>query len=65
MCAVWWEESFKVVGVCHGEKWHERLLTNEKCAKAIDFGKFYRAPEDKRMLNCNKFSGRIAGSAMC
>ena len=38
-------------GVRRGEKWHERLLANEKCAKAIDFGKFYRAPENKRMLN--------------
>lgn len=64
MRAIWWEESFKV-DVCHGEKWHERLLTNGKFAKAIDFSTSYRAPEDKRMLNRDESFERAANSAMC
>ena len=41
----------RVIGIRHGEKMYETLLTNEECAHAIDLGNFYRVPEDKRDLN--------------
>ncbi|MCW2278083.1 polysaccharide biosynthesis protein [Heliophilum fasciatum] len=49
------EEDIKVIGIRHGEKVYETLLTNEECAHAIDLGKFYRVPCDKRDLNYNKY----------
>lgn len=45
----------KVIGIRHGEKMYETLLTNEECANAIDMGDFYRVPADKRDLNYDKF----------
>ncbi len=45
----------KVIGIRHGEKLYETLLTNEECAHAIDMGDFYRVPCDKRDLNYDKF----------
>ena len=45
----------KVIGIRHGEKMYETLLTNEECANAIDMGEFYRVPCDKRSLNYDKF----------
>ena len=45
----------KVIGIRHGEKMYETLLTNEECANAIDLGNFYRVPADKRDLNYDKF----------
>ena len=45
----------KVIGIRHGEKMYETLLTNEECAKAIDMGDFYRVPCDKRSLNYDKY----------
>lgn len=45
----------KIIGIRHGEKMYETLLTNEECAKAIDMGNFYRVPCDKRGLNYDKF----------
>jgi UDP-glucose 4-epimerase len=45
----------KVIGIRHGEKMYETLLTNEECAKAIDMGDFYRVPADNRSLNYDKF----------
>lgn len=44
-----------VIGVRHGEKMYETLLTNEECAHAYDLGNFYRVPCDKRGLNYDKF----------
>ncbi len=49
------KESIKVIGIRHGEKMYETLLTNEECAHAIDMGNFYRVPCDKRGLNYDKF----------
>lgn len=49
------KEEIKVIGIRHGEKMYETLLTNEECAKAIDMGDFYRVPADNRGLNYNKF----------
>ena len=49
------KENIKVIGIRHGEKMYETLLTNEECAGAIDMGNFYRVPCDKRGLNYDKF----------
>ena len=45
----------RVIGIRHGEKMYETLLTNEECANAIDLGNFYRVPCDKRDLNYDKY----------
>lgn len=45
----------KVIGIRHGEKMYETLLTSEECAHAIDLGNFYRVPCDKRGLNYDKY----------
>ena len=49
------KENIKVIGIRHGEKMYETLLTNEECANAIDMGNFYRVPCDKRGLNYDKY----------
>ena len=49
------KNNIKVIGIRHGEKMYETLLTNEECANAIDLGNFYRVPSDKRGLNYDKF----------
>lgn len=48
-------EDIKVIGIRHGEKMYETLLTNEECAKAVDMGNFYRVPADNRGLNYDKY----------
>ena len=45
----------KVIGIRHGEKLYETLLTNEECANAADMGDFYRVPCDKRGLNYDRY----------
>lgn len=47
--------AIKVIGIRHGEKMYETLLTNEECADAYDLGDFYRVPADKRDLNYDKY----------
>ncbi|MBR2847481.1 MAG: polysaccharide biosynthesis protein [Clostridia bacterium] len=49
------KSEIKVIGIRHGEKMYETLLTNEECAGAIDMGNFYRVPADKRDLNYDKY----------
>ncbi len=49
------KNAIKVIGIRHGEKMYETLLTNEECANAIDMGNFYRVPCDKRGLNYDKY----------
>ena len=48
-------DDIRVIGIRHGEKMYETLLTNEECAKAIDLGGFYRVPADNRGLNYDKY----------
>lgn len=48
----------RVIGIRHGEKLYETLLTNEECARAVDLGDFYRVPCDKRDLNYERFFSR-------
>ncbi len=45
----------RIIGVRHGEKLYETLLTNEECANAVDMGQFYRVPADNRGLNYDKY----------
>jgi UDP-glucose 4-epimerase len=45
----------KTIGIRHGEKMYETLLTNEECAHALDLGDFYRVPADNRDLNYDKY----------
>ena len=49
------KEDIKVIGIRHGEKMYETLLTNEECAKAVDMGNYYRVPADNRGLNYDKY----------
>lgn len=49
------EQDIKIIGIRHGEKMYETLLTNEECAKVLDMGNFYRVPSDKRDLNYDKY----------
>ena len=49
------DSEIKVIGIRHGEKMYETLLTNEECAHATDMGNFYRVPADKRSLNYDKY----------
>lgn len=49
------KEDIKVIGIRHGEKLYETLLTKEECAKAVDMGDFYRVPADNRDLNYDKY----------
>ncbi|MBR6602688.1 MAG: polysaccharide biosynthesis protein, partial [Clostridia bacterium] len=49
------KEQIKVIGIRHGEKMYETLLTNEECSRAVDMGNFYRVPCDNRGLNYDKY----------
>ncbi|MBR2323074.1 MAG: polysaccharide biosynthesis protein [Clostridia bacterium] len=49
------KDNIKIIGIRHGEKMYETLLTNEECANAIDLGNFYRVPSDNRGLNYDKY----------
>ena len=49
------QTEIRVIGIRHGEKLYETLLTNEECANAIDLGNFYRVPSDNRGLNYDKY----------
>ena len=48
-------ERIKIIGIRHGEKMYETLLTNEECAHAEDLGNFYRVPCDRRGLNYDQY----------
>ena len=49
------KKDIKVIGIRHGEKMYETLLTDEECAKAEDLGDFFRVPADNRSLNYDKY----------
>ena len=49
------KDNIKVIGIRHGEKMCETLLTKEECAKVFDMGDFYRVPADNRDLNYDKY----------
>ena len=48
-------KTIRVIGIRHGEKMYETLLTNEECSHAIDMGNYYRVPCDNRGLNYDKY----------
>lgn len=43
------------IGIRHGEKMYETLLTNEECTRAEDMGGYFRVPADTRDLNYEKY----------
>lgn len=49
------KEDIRVIGIRHGEKMFETLLTNEECARAIDMGAYFRVPADNRGLNYDQY----------
>lgn len=49
------DNEIKIIGIRHGEKMYETLLTKEEAAKAIDMGNFFKVPMDKRDLNYDKY----------
>ena len=49
------DNPIRVIGIRHGEKMYETLLTNEECVHAVDMGDFYRVPSDSRDLNYDKY----------
>ena len=55
------DNEVKVIGIRHGEKMYETLLTNEECARAIDMGDFFRVPADQRDLNYDKYFVEVGG----
>ena len=44
----------KTIGIRHGEKMYEVLMTKEEAARSIDMGPFFRIPFDNRDLNYDK-----------
>lgn len=49
------DNEVKIIGIRHGEKMYETLLTNEECARAEDLGDYFRVPADQRDLNYDKY----------
>lgn len=49
------DNDVKVIGIRHGEKMYEALLTDEECSHALDMGDYFRVPCDKRDLNYDKY----------
>ena len=49
------EPNIHIIGMRHGEKMHETLLTNEECSRALDMGNYYRVPADNRNLNYDNY----------
>lgn len=50
--------AMQTIGIRHGEKMYETLLTNEECSRAVDMGQFFRVPCDNRGLNYDKYVNR-------
>ena len=49
------DNAIQIIGIRHGEKMYETLLTQEEAVHAIDRGDFYQVPVDKRDLNYEKY----------
>ena len=49
------DNPIQIIGIRHGEKMYETLLTQEEAVHAIDRGDFYQVPVDKRDLNYEKY----------
>ena len=49
------KDNIKIIGIRHGEKLYETLLTNEECSKSVDMGDFFKVFADNRSLNYDKY----------
>ena len=49
------KDNIRIIGIRHGEKLYETLLTNEECSKSIDMGDFFKVFADNRSLNYDKY----------
>lgn len=49
------DNEIKIIGIRHGEKMYETLLTKEECVRAFDQGSYYKVPADNRDLNYDKY----------
>lgn len=49
------DNEIKIIGIRHGEKMYETLLTNEESFHAENMGDFFRVPCDRRDLNYDKY----------
>lgn len=49
------KSKIKVIGIRHGEKMHETLITKEEMLKSENLGKHYRIMADSRDLNYDKY----------
>ncbi len=49
------ETEIKIIGIRHGEKKYEALLTREERAESDNLEGFFRVPADKRDLNYDKY----------
>lgn len=49
------DAEIRIIGIRHGEKMYETLLTSEECTNSIDLGDYYRVPVDRRDLNYDKY----------
>jgi UDP-glucose 4-epimerase len=49
------DNEIKIIGMRHGEKLYETLLTREEFVLAVDMGNYYRVPADPRNLNYDQY----------
>ena len=49
------KDNIRIIGIRHGEKLYETLLTNEECSKSVDMGDFFKVFADNRSLNYDKY----------
>jgi len=49
------DNEIRIIGIRHGEKTYETLLTSEEATNAVDMGNFYKVPADTRDLNYEKY----------
>ncbi|MCL2665649.1 MAG: polysaccharide biosynthesis protein [Defluviitaleaceae bacterium] len=49
------DNEIKLIGIRHGEKKYETLLTKEEAAKTVDLGNFFKVPPDNRDLSYSKY----------
>lgn len=49
------DNPIEIIGVRHGEKLHETLMTREELVRAEDLGEYFRIPPDNRDLNYEKY----------
>jgi len=55
----------KIIGIRHGEKMYETLMTSEERPRSTDMGRYFRIAPDGRSLNYDKFyvEGQVAAES--